>query len=236
MWSELPLEFELNGLSLKWLITAVAFALVLTAIVVLRARANRHVEIANEDWIRSEIAREVADRKKSELEHALRMVERDAISVAETKRANARAANLHEEARAANLPKHPVVRTATVFSFGQGSQCIYLYSYEGMPDRIKVGMTARPDPVARVAEQISTSSPGRINIRAIFFTEDAASLERIAHQALAAHQIKGGGKEWFNVKLQEACATIMREGGDLIPRNIPPDYKPVQWSEFEEED
>lgn len=83
-----------------------------------------------------------------------------------------------------------VVRTVDLRAlreFGSGPQVVYAYGYACAPDRLKVGR-ADGDAVARVAAQITTSTPDKPRLAALFCTHDAAALERGLH---AWFQLRG---------------------------------------------
>lgn len=96
------------------------------------------------------------------------------------------------------------VDTRDLREFGDGRSCVYAYGYACAPDRLKIGR-ADGDALARVAAQITTSTPDKPHLVAIFRTDDAGALERGLHAwfQLRGRRVEGGGKEWFRVSSDE---------------------------------
>lgn len=106
------------------------------------------------------------------------------------------------------------VDTRELIEVGAGRSCVYAYGYACAPDRLKIGR-ADGDAVARVAAQITTSTPDKPRLLAVFHTDDAGALERGLHAwfQLRGRRLEGGGKEWFRVSADEVVDAYHRLTG-----------------------
>jgi len=106
------------------------------------------------------------------------------------------------------------VDTRDVSELGVGGSCVYAYGYACAPDRLKIGR-ADGDPVARVAAQITTSTPDKPRLVLVLHTDDAGALERGLHAwfQLRGRRLEGGGKEWFRVTKDEVIEAYRRLAG-----------------------
>lgn len=100
-----------------------------------------------------------------------------------------------------------VVDLSDVVEVGLGAESVYAYGYACLPDRLKIGVTSG-DPVARVATQISTSTPEKPKLSVLIRSDRARRLERALHAVLEFRdrRIVGGGAEWFRVSRDELLA------------------------------
>jgi hypothetical protein len=106
------------------------------------------------------------------------------------------------------------VDTRELCEFGTGRSCVYAYGYACAPDRLKIGR-ADGDAVARVAARITTSTPDKPRLVAVFHTDDAGALERGLHAwfQLRERRLEGGGREWFQVTTDEVVDAYRRLTG-----------------------
>ena len=106
------------------------------------------------------------------------------------------------------------VDTRDLAEFGDGASCVYAYGYACAPDRLKIGR-ADGDAVARVAAQITTSTPDKPRLVVVLHTDDAGALERGLHAwfQLRGRRLEGGGKEWFQVTKDEVITAYRRLAG-----------------------
>jgi len=106
------------------------------------------------------------------------------------------------------------VDTSELSEFGVGGSCVYAYGYACAPDRLKIGR-ADGDAVARVAAQITTSTPDKPRLVVVLHTDDAGALERGLHAwfQLRGRRLEGGGKEWFRVTKDEVIEAYHRLAG-----------------------
>lgn len=102
------------------------------------------------------------------------------------------------------LSLHQSVDTADCVFLGEGEEAVYAYTYGCTPDRIKVGSSTK-DVVARVAAQVSTSTPDKPKLVLVIYTENCTLLERTIHGyfRLRNKEIAGGGAEWFLATKEE---------------------------------
>lgn len=68
---------------------------------------------------------------------------------------------------------------------------VYVISNRGaFGDRVvKIGLTRRLEPLDRIYELGDASVPFRFDVHAIFFSEDAVSLENELHERFSAHRV-----------------------------------------------
>ena len=64
---------------------------------------------------------------------------------------------------------------------------VYVISNRGTfgPNVVKIGLTRRLEPLQRISELSRASVPFRFDVHALFFSEDAVSLEQELHQHFA---------------------------------------------------
>lgn len=108
------------------------------------------------------------------------------------------------------------VDTTELREIGIGDQFVYAYGYRCASDRLKIG-SAVGDVIARVAAQISTSTPDRPVLYLTIRTHDCRALERVLHGILRLRglQIAGAGAEWFTVSIDQVIAAY--DGIDALP-------------------
>jgi hypothetical protein len=110
------------------------------------------------------------------------------------------------------------VDTSDVLRIGTGCGVVYAYRYDGLDKRLKIG---RADGSAeqRIADQISTGSPGKPMLVLEIKTDDCRKLERALHAVLDLRglRIVGGGNEWFAVTREEVVALHATLGGKIQP-------------------
>lgn len=97
---------------------------------------------------------------------------------------------------------------------------VYVISNIGAfgPNIVKIGMTRRLDPMDRVRELGDASVPFRYDVHAMFFSEDAVTLETQLHKAFAARRVNfvNQRREFFFATPAEVRALLADEMGGLL--------------------
>ena len=108
------------------------------------------------------------------------------------------------EVREAAREVESAVDTSRVTRLGEGSGSVYIYGYECVPDRLKIGRTDR-DVVTRIVNQINESTPDRPVLHLVLATSNPGALERALHGALVLRNrgLEGGGREWYRTTVAE---------------------------------
>jgi hypothetical protein len=83
---------------------------------------------------------------------------------------------------------------------------------------VKIGMTRRLEPLDRIRELSDASVPFNFDVHALFFSEDAVSIENQMHQRLADKRVNRVNlrREFFYVKPAEAKMHLMDLTGELL--------------------
>ena len=97
---------------------------------------------------------------------------------------------------------------------------VYVISNRGAfgDNVIKIGLTRRLEPLDRVAELSGASVPFRFDVHALFFSEDAVTLEHQLHEAFADRAVNRANsrKEFFFATPAEVRAVLTKEVGSLL--------------------
>lgn len=97
---------------------------------------------------------------------------------------------------------------------------VYVISNIGAfgPDIVKIGMTRRLDPMDRVRELGDASVPFRYDVHAMFFSEDAVTLEAQLHKAFAGRRVNFVNlrREFFFATPSEVRALLADQVGGLL--------------------
>lgn len=106
--------------------------------------------------------------------------------------------------RAANIRAGYVYVISNVGAFGQNI--------------VKIGMTRRLDPLDRVRELGDASVPFPFDVHALFFSEDAITLENELHKAFAGMRVNrvNERREFFFATPQEVHAVLTDKVGNLL--------------------
>jgi T5orf172 domain len=83
---------------------------------------------------------------------------------------------------------------------------------------VKIGLTRRLEPLDRVAELGDASVPFRFDVHALYFSEDAVTLENELHQAFSNRMLNKANvrKEFFFATPAEVRAVLAEKVGNLI--------------------
>jgi hypothetical protein len=97
---------------------------------------------------------------------------------------------------------------------------IYVISNRGAfgPSVVKIGLTRRLEPLERVNELGGASVPFRFDVHALFFSEDAVSLETELHQHFAPRRLNHANarKEFFFASPGEVREALVAKLGNLL--------------------
>jgi cell division protein FtsB len=97
---------------------------------------------------------------------------------------------------------------------------IYVISNQGAfgPNVVKIGLTRRLEPLDRVNELGGASVPFRFDVHALFFSEDAVSLEADLHQCFASRRLNHANarKEFFFASPIEVREALLSRVGNLL--------------------
>lgn len=97
---------------------------------------------------------------------------------------------------------------------------VYVISNRGAfgANVVKIGLTRRLEPLDRVNELGGASVPFRFDVHALFFSEDAVTLENELHQHFAAQQLNHANarKEFFFASPAEVHGVLRSKVGSLL--------------------
>lgn len=97
---------------------------------------------------------------------------------------------------------------------------IYVISNQGAfgPGVVKIGLTRRLEPLDRIAELSGASVPFRYDVHALFFSEDAVTLENDLHREFASRALNQANprKEFFFVSPGEVREVLLRRLGSIL--------------------
>ena len=97
---------------------------------------------------------------------------------------------------------------------------VYVISNVGAfgPDVVKIGMTRRLEPRERVQELSSASAPFPYDVHALFFSDDAVTLEAELHRAFAGRRVNRANdrKEFYFVSPAEVRDLLVEKMGGLL--------------------
>lgn len=97
---------------------------------------------------------------------------------------------------------------------------VYVISNTGAlgPNMIKIGLTRRLEPMDRVRELGDASVPFPFDVHALFFSEDAVTVESDLHQAFASHRVNrvNERREFFFATPAEVRKVLTERVGNLL--------------------
>jgi hypothetical protein len=163
---------------------------------------ERRAELREQKALEAEIKRE-KERLEKERAHYLNSIQRmrDSGDVAgaealqgELNRIDAEIAEA--DYRAANIRAGYVYVISNIGAFGEGV--------------VKIGMTRRLEPEDRIRELSDASVPFNFDVHALFFSEDAVSIEAMLHREFAAQRLNkvNPRREFFRVHPQQVLDAL----------------------------
>ena len=97
---------------------------------------------------------------------------------------------------------------------------VYVISNRGAfgPNVVKIGLTRRLEPLQRIAELSGASVPFRFDVHALYFSEDAVSLEHELHKHFADRALNRANsrKEFFFATPAEVKGVLTEKLGNLL--------------------
>lgn len=103
---------------------------------------------------------------------------------------------------------------------------VYVISNIGAfgPDVVKIGLTRRLDPMDRVNELGDASVPFRFDVHALFFADDAVSIETMLHQHFAARRMNRVNlrREYFKATPQEVLEALKEHEVEVLEYTVEP--------------
>lgn len=172
------------------------------------AAREERARLREERRVQQELAaeRERLDKERAHLVNALAAVESSGGTDAELRArlAEIDAAIEQNDYRAANIRAGYVYVISNRGAFGPGV--------------VKIGLTRRLEPLDRVAELGGASVPFRFDVHALFFSEDAVTLENELHQHFAdrAVNLMNPRKEFFFATPEEVREVLIAKVGNLL--------------------
>lgn len=104
---------------------------------------------------------------------------------------------------------------------------VYVISNIGAfgPDVVKIGMTRRLDPLDRVRELGDASVPFKFDVHALFFSQDAVTIETKLHQRFEQQRLNwiNSRREFFSVTPQEVLDALNEERVELVEYTLEPE-------------
>lgn len=180
----------------------------------MKKEEEREIARAERERLREErkVALELAaarERLEKERSHILTVIEKVRASGSsdpelERKLADIDKAIALNDYRAANIRAGYVYVISNRGAFGDGV--------------LKIGLTRRLEPLDRVYELGDASVPFRFDVHAIFFSEDAVSLENELHERFSARRVNWANdrKEFFFASPAEVRTVLSEKLGNLL--------------------
>lgn len=104
---------------------------------------------------------------------------------------------------------------------------VYVISNQGAfgPNVVKIGMTRRLDPMDRVKELGSASVPFPFDVHALYFSDDAVSLEAALHAAFTERRLNHANlrREFFFAQPAQVRTVLAQQVGNLMEYTEEPD-------------
>lgn len=112
---------------------------------------------------------------------------------------------------------------------------VYVISNLGSfgPDMVKIGLTRRLEPLDRVRELGDASVPFRFDIHALFFADDAVTVETKLHQAFAERRVNRVNlrREFFRATPDEVLEVLKATVGEVVQYKSEPDAEEYRLSQ-----
>lgn len=171
------------------------------------ARTERE-RLREERKVEQELAatRERLEKERSHILTVLEKVRADGSSDAELERtlADVDSAIAQNDYRAANIRAGYVYVISNRGAFGDHV--------------VKIGLTRRLEPLDRIYELGDASVPFRFDVHAIFFSEDAVSLEKELHEYFSSRRVNWANdrKEFFFASPADVRTVLLEKLGNLL--------------------
>jgi hypothetical protein len=197
-----------------------------------RERAREERELLREQRRAEQeltVERERLEKERAHYHSALAALQAKGDNVAATELAN-RLAEIHKaietnDYRIANIRAGYVYVISNIGAFG--------------PNIVKIGMTRRLDPFDRVRELSDASVPFPYDVHAVFFSDDAITLENDLHKAFADRRVNfiNERREFFFATPAEVRHILQEKTGGLLEFTEQPEASQYfqskgRWPEF----
>jgi Domain of unknown function (DUF4041)/T5orf172 domain len=172
------------------------------------AAIEERARLREERKVEAELAEERArlDKERSHLLNALEALKSSGSTDSELERrlTEVNEAIAQNDYRAANIRAGYVYVISNRGAFGENV--------------VKIGLTRRLEPIDRVNELGGASVPFRFDVHALFFSEDAVTIETELHQHFAAKRLNHANlrKEFFFAAPSEVRDALMAKVGNLL--------------------
>jgi hypothetical protein len=172
------------------------------------AAIEERARLREERRVAAELAEERArlDKERSHLLNAIEALKSSGSTDAELERRLTELddAIAQNDYRAANIRAGYVYVISNRGAFGENV--------------VKIGLTRRLEPLDRVNELGGASVPFRFDVHALFFSEDAVTIETELHQHFADRRLNHANlrKEFFFASPADVRATLMSKIGNLL--------------------
>ncbi|MCZ1075610.1 DUF4041 domain-containing protein [Rhodococcus sp. A5(2022)] len=181
------------------------------------AERARREELREQRKAEQELATERAklDKELAHYQSALATLEANGDSAAaerlRTKLADVQRAIDDVDYRAANIRAGYVYVISNMGAFGI--------------NMVKIGMTRRLDPMDRVRELGDASVPFRFDVHALFFSEDAVTVEAELHEAFAERRVNkvNPRREFFYATPEDVLEVLGRHVGEVLSFTAEPE-------------
>lgn len=174
---------------------------------------ERRAELREQRALEAEIKRE-KERLEKERTHYLNSIQRlrdsgdaDAANALQAELDRIDAEIAEADYRAANIRAGYVYVISNIGAFGEGV--------------VKIGMTRRLDPLDRIRELGDASVPFNFDVHALFFSEDAVSIEAMLHREFAEHRLNkiNARREFFRVRPQQVLDALVEHKVSVLEFN-----------------
>lgn len=178
------------------------------------ARAERE-RLREQRKVEQELAaeRQRLDKERAHYQAVLQRLRSSGESTSEIESQLARIddAIQQNDYRAANIRAGYVYVISNIGAFG--------------PNVVKIGLTRRLEPLERVRELGGASVPFPFDTHAVYFSDDAVTLENELHRAFASHRVNHANarREFFFATPDEVRQVLVSKVGNLLDYNPSPE-------------
>ena len=171
---------------------------------------ERRAELREQKALEAEIKRE-KERLEKERAHYLNSIQRlrdsgdtEAAAALQGELDRLDAEIAQADYRAANIRAGYVYVISNIGAFGEGV--------------VKIGMTRRLEPEDRIRELSDASVPFNFDVHALFFSDDAVSIEAMLHREFAAQRLNkvNPRREFFRARPQEVLDALTQHKVSLL--------------------
>lgn len=178
---------------------------------------ERRAELREQRQLEAEIRRE-KERLEKERAHYLNSIQRlreagdeEAATALQAELDRIDAEIAQADYRAANIRAGYVYVISNIGAFGEGV--------------VKIGMTRRLEPMDRIRELGDASVPFAFDVHALFFSDDAVSIEAMLHREFASERLNkvNPRREFFRVNAQQVLDALEQHNVSVLEFKMHPD-------------